>query len=136
MLSEFIRKMENPGREFRGAPFWAWNSKLEPEELRTQIRTIDVLKVGHHGSAASVDEEMLAALTPELAVASAGEGNAYGHPSREARQLLAQAGCPFICTIEAGDVTLFPDDEGARVATARPCPIDARSGYNGSATST
>ena len=100
------------------------------------VGDIDVLKVGHHGSAASVDEEMLAALTPELAVASAGEGNAYGHPSREARQLLAQAGCPFICTIEAGDVTLFPDDEGARVATARPCPIDARSGYNGSATST
>ena len=38
------------------------------------VGDIDVLKVGHHGSAASVDEEMLAALTPELAVASAGGG--------------------------------------------------------------
>ncbi|HIU04982.1 MAG TPA: DNA internalization-related competence protein ComEC/Rec2 [Candidatus Coprousia avicola] len=108
----------------------------EANAYADSVGDIDVLKVGHHGSAASVDEGMLAALTPELAVASAGEGNAYGHPSREARQLLAQVGCPFICTIEAGDVTLFPDEEGARVATARPCPIDARSGYNGSATST
>lgn len=46
MLSEFIRKMENPGREFRGAPFWAWNSKLEPEELRTQIRNMKRMGLG------------------------------------------------------------------------------------------
>lgn len=28
---------ENPGKEFRGAPFWAWNAKLDKKELLWQI---------------------------------------------------------------------------------------------------
>ncbi|MDR3121687.1 MAG: hypothetical protein LBU58_10220, partial [Clostridiales bacterium] len=32
---------KNPGREYRGAPFWAWNSKLDEGEL---LRQIEVLK--------------------------------------------------------------------------------------------
>ncbi len=32
---------ENPGSEYRGAPFWAWNCKLEKDEL---LRQLDVLK--------------------------------------------------------------------------------------------
>ena len=32
---------ENPTSEYRGAPFWAWNCKLEREEL---LRQIDVLR--------------------------------------------------------------------------------------------
>lgn len=46
MLNEFIRKIENPDCGFRGAPFWAWNSKLEPEELRTQIRNMKRMGLG------------------------------------------------------------------------------------------
>ncbi|MGI6496637.1 MAG: glycosyl hydrolase [Kiritimatiellia bacterium] len=29
---------QNPGNEFRGAPFWAWNGVLDPETCRRQIR--------------------------------------------------------------------------------------------------
>ena len=36
----------NPGCEFRGAPFWAWNGKLEPEELRRQIRLMKDMGLG------------------------------------------------------------------------------------------
>ena len=40
--SEFSNDIfANPPSEFRGAPFWAWNSKLVPEVLREQI---DVFK--------------------------------------------------------------------------------------------
>ena len=28
---------KSPGKEYRAAPFWAWNSKLEAEELCRQI---------------------------------------------------------------------------------------------------
>ncbi len=33
-----LEEFENPGPLFRAAPFWAWNDKLEPEELRRQVR--------------------------------------------------------------------------------------------------
>ena len=36
----------NPGAEFRGAPFWAWNGKLAPEEVRRQIRIMHDMKMG------------------------------------------------------------------------------------------
>ncbi|MBE6537450.1 MAG: hypothetical protein E7673_05805 [Ruminococcaceae bacterium] len=35
---EFSEELfKNPTSEFRGAPFWAWNSKLDPEVLRDQV---------------------------------------------------------------------------------------------------
>lgn len=39
MLSEYILK--NPGAEYRGMPFWAWNTDLEEEQL---VRQISVFK--------------------------------------------------------------------------------------------
>jgi hypothetical protein len=33
----YTKQFENPGMEYRPAPFWGWNDKLEPEELRRQI---------------------------------------------------------------------------------------------------
>ncbi len=36
--TEFSDDMfKNPTSEFRGAPFWAWNSTLEPEKLKDQV---------------------------------------------------------------------------------------------------
>ena len=37
---------QNPSSEYRGAPFWAWNCKLEEEEL---LRQIDVLREMGYG---------------------------------------------------------------------------------------
>lgn len=36
----------NPGCEFRGKPFWAWNGKLKPAELRRQIRVMKRMGLG------------------------------------------------------------------------------------------
>ena len=41
-----IDGFENPGSVYRGAPFWAWNGKLEPEELRRQIRLMHEMGLG------------------------------------------------------------------------------------------
>jgi alpha-L-rhamnosidase len=35
-----------PSSEYRGAPFWAWNGKLEPEELKRQIRVMHEMGLG------------------------------------------------------------------------------------------
>lgn len=45
--------------------------------------TIDVLKVGHHGSKYSSSEEFLDSLKTKYAVISVGVRNRYGHPARE-----------------------------------------------------
>lgn len=37
-MSTYKEDFLNPGAEFRGAPFWAWNGKLDPETCREQIR--------------------------------------------------------------------------------------------------
>lgn len=36
-----VKEFENPGKEFRGKPFWSWNGELEENELKRQV---DVLK--------------------------------------------------------------------------------------------
>jgi len=46
MLKKLINEFENPGSEYRGAPFWAWNGELEPEELRQQIRYMHEMGLG------------------------------------------------------------------------------------------
>ena len=46
MLEDLISRIESPGVEFRGTPFWAWNSKLDPETLRRQIRVMKEMGMG------------------------------------------------------------------------------------------
>ncbi|MHC4253266.1 MAG: hypothetical protein ACYS9X_29450, partial [Planctomycetota bacterium] len=38
MRRDLRERFRDPGREFRGAPFWSWNGKLDPKELRRQVR--------------------------------------------------------------------------------------------------
>lgn len=46
MLKDMLKKVAAPGSGFRGAPFWAWNGKLEPSELREQIRLMHRMGLG------------------------------------------------------------------------------------------
>ena len=80
---------------------------------------IDVLKIGHHGSKVSVDAELLDEIKPELAIASAGENNRYGHPSQECIDAVLDYGARFACTIDCGDITLEPTSTGIEVKTQK-----------------
>lgn len=95
----------------------------EPETsaavARGDVGDVDLLKVGHHGSAASIGVETAAALDPEVSVASAGEGNPYGHPDPACAEALERAGSLFLCTIERGDVTVEPGESGPVVTCQR-----------------
>jgi len=46
MLNDLIKQLDNPSSEYRGAPFWSWNGKLDPEELRKQIRVMRDMGMG------------------------------------------------------------------------------------------
>lgn len=39
-------QFKNPPSEFRGAPFWSWNCKLEKEELLRQIDIYQEMGIG------------------------------------------------------------------------------------------
>ena len=59
---------------------------------------LELLIVGHHGSKYSTCEELLTATAPDAAVISVGEGNSYGHPTREVLDRLEAAGCAIFRT--------------------------------------
>ncbi len=40
------KEFRKPGTPFRGKPFWAWNGKMEPEELRRQVRIFHRMGLG------------------------------------------------------------------------------------------
>ena len=66
---------------------------------------IDLLVVGHHGSRFSTSEELLSALTPEVAVISVGD-NSYGHPADDTLRRLAEYSVAVHRTDIEGHVTI------------------------------
>jgi beta-lactamase superfamily II metal-dependent hydrolase len=50
---------------------------------------VDVLKVGHHGSATSTTRDFLDLIKPEYAIICTGAGNSYGHPNQDTLDRLA-----------------------------------------------
>ena len=46
MRNRLAAQLKNPGNEYRGAPFWAWNGKLEKAELQNQIRLMKKMGLG------------------------------------------------------------------------------------------
>ena len=97
------------------------DAELDQErEFVHEVGDIDVLKLGHHGSKASVDTDLLGTLKPELSIASAGEGNRYGHPSDTCIDAVRDVGGAFVCTIEQGDITVSPTVTGFAMRCQRP----------------
>jgi hypothetical protein len=46
MKELLLNEFRNPPSEYRGAPFWAWNGRLDPSELRRQIRLMHRMGMG------------------------------------------------------------------------------------------
>ncbi len=60
-----------------------------------QELSCDILKIGHHGSKTSSSKEFLQAVSPSLAVISAGYNNIYKHPSEETISTLEELKIPY-----------------------------------------
>lgn len=77
------------------------------ERLLTEtysLPDVEVLLVGHHGSAGSTSDDLLDAVTPEVGIISVGEHNAYGHPSAEAMDRMARRGMTLYRTDRQGTI--------------------------------
>ena len=47
------------------------------------LKDIDVLKVGHHGSKTSSSKDFIDEINPKYSIISVGKNNRYGHPNKE-----------------------------------------------------
>ena len=52
------------------------------------IKNIDILKVGHHGSNTSSGKEFINEINPKYSIISVGKNNRYGHPNKEVLKTL------------------------------------------------
>ena len=72
----------------------------------------DLLKVGHHGSRTSTGSDFVTAVSPTIAVISAGRGNAYGHPHEAVLGRLSRAAVPRVWrTDREGTLCIEVDDQ-------------------------
>ena len=56
--------------------------KVEEDILeKYNLKKIDVLKVGHHGSKTSSGKKFINEINPEYSIISVGKNNRYGHPN-------------------------------------------------------
>src|SRR5699024_5504246 len=75
--------------------------------------SIDVLKVGHHGSKNSTDPSFVIHLTPHYALISVGESNTYGHPAQEVIKSLEEANISIMRTDQQGAIIYrYKDNNG------------------------
>lgn len=90
------------------------------EQLVGQVETAEVLKVGHHGGATSTNEAFLRAISPRVAVISAGRGNRYGHPHPAIVDRLRNAGATVWRTDLHGTIHVVLDEHEVRVRARAP----------------
>ncbi len=84
-------------------------AEIEPIIAEAVVGPVDVLKVGHHGSAYSSSESFLQDIDSRYAVISVGEGNSYGHPSLLTIKRLAEIGSKIFRTDLNGSVRCWSD---------------------------
>ena len=65
------------------------SKNVEPQIIKEcNMKNIDILKVGHHGSKTSTSKDFVDKLKPKNAVISVGKDNRYGHPNKETIEIL------------------------------------------------
>jgi competence protein ComEC len=79
----------------------------------------DVLRLGHHGSSTSTTPAFLDAVSPSVAIYSAGAGNSYGHPHPEVVERITGRGIVLHGTDRDGTVTIETDGITFEVRTER-----------------
>ena len=83
----------------------------------------DVLKIGHHGSNSSTTDAFLSAVSPSIAIISAGEDNQYGHPHQETMDKLLDNGITVYGTYNSGTIVASANSTSIEVLNeSQPIP--------------
>ena len=108
--------------------------EVDPE-LLARLGHVDLLKIAHHGSRTASTDAFLDAVDPTVAVASAGAGNPYGHPSPATLSRIEARGARVLRTDRDGSVSVTFETTAITVRSSggrpRPTPRPTRSGALG-----
>lgn len=97
---------------------WLFTGDLEKTGEEKLIKdypelSVDVLKVGHHGSNTSTTDSFLHYLNPKIAIISVGRNNPYKHPHQEVLKRLEEKNIKIGRTDNLGAITYtFSKDTG------------------------
>jgi competence protein ComEC len=91
------------------------HAEAELTKLGDRLRA-NVLKVPHHGSATSTSAPLLNAVSPRIAVISAGAVNRFGHPNADVLARLKATGADVIELAKHGGTIVTSDGTSLRVA--------------------
>jgi competence protein ComEC len=83
--------------------------------LRSLLRPVRLLKVGHHGSRGATTPSFLATVRPRVALVSCGRRNRFGHPHPETLERLRRAGSRVVSTRDGGAVSIELGARGTRI---------------------
>jgi len=88
------------------------------DRLVSTVGSVEILKVGHHGSRSATGAAWLRQIRPAAAVISVGT-NRYGHPAPELMTRLEAARVPVWRTDRDGTVTVRVGSDAIRIASRR-----------------
>ncbi len=86
-------------------------------ENREKFKNLTLLKVAHHGSRYTTDEEFLDLIMPRIAIISCGIKNRYHHPHKEVIDRLEKIGTRTYITAESGAIITSLDDNRLKINT-------------------
>lgn len=88
------------------------SKKQELEIIKKyNLPKIDILKLGHHGSKTSSDENFLKTINPNYSIISAGRNNRFNHPSKEVLEILNKNNLKKLSTQSHGTIKISVNKE-------------------------
>lgn len=86
------------------------------EEITTGLeKSIEVMKLSHHGSRTSTSEKTLTNISPEIGLISLGRNNKFGHPHEEVTNLLKEHNINILRTDLHGTISISSDGSSGRM---------------------
>lgn len=82
------------------------------KKLNVDLKNIDILKVGHHGSKTSSDVDFINYTRPSLSIISCGVKNRYHHPNKETIDKLNAINSKIFITSKQGEIIINIDNKG------------------------
>ena len=104
---------------------WLFTGDLEAEGEAELIKknptlAVDVLKIGHHGSKSSTNEDFLEQVSPQWAIISVGKNNRYQHPHQEVLERLQNKEMIVYRTDQHGAITYTFRKESGTFSVQNP----------------
>ena len=96
-------------------------------EKEIKSDSVDVLKIGHHGSNSSTSSEFLDMIKPKYAIISAGNNAKYNHPAEQVLQRLRDANIQeknIYITNNQGTIWLTSDGTNIEIQTRQDINLD------------